>query len=56
MMYVLFTFALIMSAVGVGHGTQKQNSQAIRTMHMVFSVIFFLLALFIAKGGTIQCL
>lgn len=53
MTYILISFALLMSLICLGNGLKKEATKFNLIASMVFSVVFFMLAILILIGGTI---
>jgi len=53
MTYVLISFALLMALICLGNSMRKEATKFDLIASMVFSVVFFVLAILILKGGTI---
>ena len=53
MTYILISFALLMALIWVGNGMRKEATKFDLIASMVFSVVFFVLAILVLIGGTI---
>jgi len=53
MTYILISFALLISLICLGNGMRKGATKFDLIANMVFSVVFFVLAILILIGGTI---
>ena len=53
MTYILILFALLISLICLGNGIRKEATKFDFIASMVFSVVFFVLAILILIGGTI---
>ena len=53
MTYILISFALLISLICLGNGMRKGATRFDLIASMVFSVVFFVLAVLILIGGTI---